>query len=406
MNKKQFVILLGFVVVLGLWGFNQWRARDAAWRGPGGTTAAGQKLLGDFDLNAVAQLAISQGTNELVLAKKNDLWRVAQRGDYPANFADLSSLLVKLKDLKVVQTEPIGAAQLPRLELAPGGANPPTVVEFRSNEGKSLQRLTLGKKHMKSGGDSSMGGMDGDAGWPDGRYVQVGETKDSVAVVSDPLTDLEPDAKRWLKKDFIKVEKPKSIAVTFPEATNSWTLTRDSEAATWTLTNPQAEEKLDTSKSSAVTSPFTSASITDVALGLTPEQAGLDRATNITITTFDGFEYVVRVGAKTNDNYLVAVKVTASLPKERVAAPDEKPEDKAKADKEFADRRKQLEEKLAQESALGAWTFEMTTWTVDSLLKARRELLEEKPAEPANPTEPPASEPTAPPDVFAPPPGN
>jgi len=70
---------------------------------------------------------------------------------------------------------------------------------------------------------------------------------------------------------------------------------------------------------------------------------------------------------------------------------DEKPEDKAKADKEFADNLKRWQDKLATESAFGKWTYQVASWTVDPLLKKRGELLEEKPAEtpPVEAAEPP-----------------
>jgi hypothetical protein len=129
-----------------------------------------------------------------------------------------------------------------------------------------------------------------------------------------------------------------------------------------------------------VTSPFSSPSLNDVALGLTPEQSGLDKPTVIKITTFDGFDYTVNVGAKQNEDYLLTVAVTGNFPKERAAVADEKPEDKAKADKEFADNLKRLQDKLTTESAFGKWTYQVASWTVDPLLKKRGELLEEKPA--------------------------
>ena len=379
MNKKQFLILVVLVAVLGLWGLSRWRGQTSSYNGGG--NAVGQKLLGEFDVNAVAQLAIKQGTNELLLAKKDDVWRVAQRNDYPANFSEISSLLLKLKNLKVVQTEQVGPTQLPRLELAAGGSNAPTVVEFRDASGKAFKTLTLGKKHMQSGGQSSpMDEMGGGGGYPDGRYVQVSGATDSVALISDPLTDVEPAAGRWLSKNFFKVEKTKSISVTFPEATNSWTLTRESETGEWKLADAKAEEKLDSGKSASVTSPFSSPSLNDVALGLTAEQSGLDNPTTIKITTFDGFDYTVNIGAKQNEDYLLTVAVAGNFPKERAAVADEKPEDKAKADKEFADNLKRLQEKLATETAFSKWTYQVASWTVDPLLKKRGELLEEKPA--------------------------
>jgi hypothetical protein len=104
----------------------------------------------------------------------------------------------------------------------------------------------------------------------------------------------------------------------------------------------------------------------------------LDKPTVIKIATFDGFEYTVNVGAKTNENFLLTVAVTGNFPKERPAVADEKPEDKAKADKEFADKLKAQQEKLATETAFGKWTYQVAAWTVEPLLKKRSELLEGK----------------------------
>lgn len=379
MNKKQFLILVVLVAVLGVWGLSRWRGQNSSWRGGG--AVAGKKLLGEFDVNAVAQLAIKHGTNELLLAKKDEIWRVAQRNDYPANFGEISAFLLKVKDLKIVQTEQVGPSQLPRLELAASGTNQPTVVEFRDANGKALQTLTLGKTLMEnSGANAGMDEFGGGGGYPKGRYVLVSGMTDSVAVISDPLADVAPDAGHWLSKTFFKVEKPRSVSVTFGEATNSWTITRESEAGEWKLADAKADEKLDSGKSAGVTSPFTSPSLNDVALGLTPEQAGLDKPTVIKIATFDGFEYTVNVGAKTNDNFLLTVAVAGNFPKERPAVADEKPEDKAKADKEFADKLKAHQEKLATETAFGKWTYQVASWTVEPLLKKRSELLEDKPA--------------------------
>lgn len=379
MNKKQFLILVVVVAVFGAWGIARWRGQNSSWSGGG--AVAGQKLLGEFDVNAVAQLAIKRGTNELLLAKKDNLWRVAQRNDYPANFGEISTFLLKLKDLKIVQADQIGASQLARLELAASGTNLPTVVEFRDASGKALQTLTLGKTILDASPASSpMDEFGGGGGYPKGRYVQTSGMTDSVAVISDPLADVAPDAGHWLSKTFFKVEKPKSVSVTFAEATNSWTLARETEAGEWKLVDAKAEEKLDSAKSSGVTSPFSSPQLNDVALGMTPEQSGLDKPTVIKVSTFDGFDYTVNVGAKTNDNFLLTVAVAGNFPKERAAVADEKPEDKAKADKEFADTLKAQQEKLATEAAFGKWTYQVASWLVEPLLKKRSELLEEKAA--------------------------
>src|SRR5262245_39421095 len=83
MNRKQLVILLVLVVVLG--GAALLIRNKEAASSQSGHATIGQKLLGNFAVNDVAHIVLKQGTNELNLAKKEELWRVRERNDYPAN---------------------------------------------------------------------------------------------------------------------------------------------------------------------------------------------------------------------------------------------------------------------------------------------------------------------------------
>ncbi|MGZ4987507.1 MAG: hypothetical protein ACXWBP_05665, partial [Limisphaerales bacterium] len=99
----------------------------------------------------------------------------------------------------------------------------------------------------------------------------------------------------------------------------------------------------------------------------------------LVLETFDNFTYTIKLGKVTSENnYYTQVSVTANLPKERTPGKDEKPEDKAKLDKEFADKNKPLQEKLASEQKLDKWTYLMASWTVDPLVRNRADLLEVK----------------------------
>ena len=377
MSRKQFVFLLVLVVVLGGAGLMLYRNQNASWAGGG--AAVGQKLLGEFAVNDVAQIAIKQGANALTLAKQDDLWRVRERAGYAANFSEISGLLLKLRDLKVVQTEKVGPSQLPRLALATGqGTNAATVVEFRDASGKALKTLLLGKPHVKAGAKRSPREEFGGGGYPDGRYVMLGGAADTVALISDPLSNVEVKPDAWLNKDFFKVEKVRAVAATFAAATNSWKLTRETEAGEWKLAEARPDEQLDAAKASGVANPLSSPSFADVAIGAKPEETGLDKPTVIALETFDGFNYTVKVGAKTNDNYFLTVAVAANLPQVRTPGKDEKPGDKDRLDKEFKEKQKKLEEKLAQEKAFEKWTYLVTGWTVDPLLKERSQLFVEK----------------------------
>src|ERR1700682_6472899 len=106
MNRKQLALLLVVIVVLGGAGLIVRNQQNEARHS--GNQGIGKKLVEDFPINDVATIALKQGTNELHLVKKDGLWRVRERNDYPANYSEISGFLLKLNDLKTVQTEHIG----------------------------------------------------------------------------------------------------------------------------------------------------------------------------------------------------------------------------------------------------------------------------------------------------------
>ena len=402
MNRKQLGILLVLVIVLGGAGILLRKRQNASW--DSGNAAIGKKLLGDFPVNDVAHIVLKEGTNEVNLAKKDDLWRVRERNDYPANYSEISDFLLKARELKITQTDKVGPSQLSRYGLVTGAAtNAAMSVEFKDQADKSLVSLLLGKKHMKkSDRPNPYGGEMGEEGWPDGRYVKAGTDSENVVLISEPLANIEPKPENWLNKDFFHVEKVKSVAVAFPAATNSWKLSRETESGEWKLADAKPTEKLDTSKASSVANPLGSPAFVDVSTKAKPEELGLDKPTTITVNTFDHFTYTLKVGPKTNDNFPLTVAVSADLPKERTAGKDEKAEDKDKLDKEFKEQQKKLEEKLAQEKSYDKWIYLVSTWTVDPLLKERSQLLVEKKEEPKKDEAKPAESKVEVPDIKPP----
>lgn len=342
-------------------------------------TNVGGLLLGQFDVNAVAGLRLTQGTNAVNIAKSGDDWVVRERGDYPANFEDVRSLVRKLAELKVTQPVKVGASRLPLLELTKEAG---TVVEFLDKDGKALKSVTLGKQLTAGGGDSS---PFGGGGMPNGRYVQTGAGAESVVVVNDPLSSARTDASEWMAKDFFKVEQPVSVVVAGTSPTNSFSLSRTNEFGDWTLADAQAGEELDKNKLYSFNSLLSSPSFNDLVLAPDLAKLGLEQPTRATIRTAGGFTYEVKLGTADGDNYPLQVSVSADLKREREPGADEKPEDKARLDKEFADKLAKQEAKLKAEQAFAKWTYTVSKWTVDALLKGRAELLAEKKGEEAKP---------------------
>ena len=374
MNRKQFFILLVLIAVIGTAGLLVRQRDNHSWQSAG--TALGGKLLPGLAVNDIAQVTIKSGAGELNLAKRENLWRVRERGDYPANFAQISELLIKFGELKIAQSQEVGASQLGRFQLLPPGtgANAGTLVEFKDQAGKPLGSVRLGKPHQRQPG----AGAPSDEGYPDGRYVLVGADAKTLAVISDPLDNVQPKPDAWLNKDFLSIEKPATIAVRFPEATNSWQLTRATETNDWELADIKPGEKLDATKLASVTRPFSSPSFNDVAPTETPaDPAPATNSTVVTVTTLDGFSYVAQVGEKQGENYPIHFTITANLPTTRLAAKEEKPEDKAKLDEAFKQQQNRLTAKLNKEKAFTSRVYYLPAYSVDEFLKPRGQLLTE-----------------------------
>jgi len=396
MNRKQLSLLIVVCVVLGAAGLFLSKRKEADWNKA--SAELGQKLVKDFPINDVAQLRIKSHDAEVSVVKKGDDWVVKERGEYPANFGEVIDALRKFLDVKVAQPQPITQAQLGRLELLPpdSATNSGTLVECKDANGKTLVALTLGKKYMKQAkSDSQFGG----GSWPAGRYVMVGNDPKKVALVGDTpsLNNLEPKPEQWLNKDFFKVEKLKAVSVVATHATNNWKLARETETGEWKLTDAKGDEKADSSKVSGMNYLLNSPSFNDVALTWSFNETNKP-TTTAALETFENFKYTVKLASKGGDDYYLNVAVTATLPKERTGATtNETKEVKEKLDKEFKEKTEKLQEKLKTEQTYGKWTYVVSKWTVDNLLKERKDLLAEKKEEPkkeeTKPAEPKPVEP-------------
>jgi hypothetical protein len=378
MNRNQLLVLLVVLAVLGGAGLVLMNHNRETWSEKEG--AMGQKVLPNFPVNDISQIHVKGNGGDLHLVRKNDVWAVEERGDYPANFSQVRDLLVKLVDLKVAQSEPIGPSQLARLELEqPGkGAGSGTLVEFQNAQGKTLDSLLLGKKHMRSN-ERAQASPFGGGEFPDGRYVLKPEDPKDALLISDALSDIDTKPEPWLNHDFFKVDKVASVSFVSANATNSWTITRTSETSPWVLSDLKPGEILDSNKVSSVGSTLNFPSFVDVSTNAKPEETGMDKPQLVTIETFDHFTYKLKIGKKTpENNYNLNVAVSADIPAQRAAGKDEKPEEKTKLDKEFADKNKPLADKLKQEQSLAKWTYLVNSWLVDPLIRDRSQLMVDK----------------------------
>lgn len=391
MNSRQLTLIVVFAVVLGAIGWILFHRGARAWESQ--PTSSDAKVIA-FPLNDAAHITIKDGTNELNLVRKEDGWVVRERADYPANFEQVSRLLQKVWNLKPVQTLEVGPSQLGRFDLVEpaNGAKGGTLLELKNNDEKPIAALLVGKQYFKKSDQnfSPAGGL------PAGRYVMPEDGSKRVALISDPLQDLVVKPEHWLSREFIKVEKPKTIALDGATPAMKWKLERENESADWKLADVKPGEELDKSKTSGLVNSISNMRFTDVLdPQAKPETTGLDHPSTATIETFDGFTYTLKTGKLDGEAYPITLLVEATLPAQSSSTPDEKPEDKKKREDEFSKEKKTLEEKLAKEKRFEGRPFLVNKFAVEQLLKNRADLIKTESS--------PSPTPSSPPKVAVPP---
>lgn len=373
MNRKQFLILIAALVVLGGAGLALFWQDIAEYRESG--AKIGAKLLPDLKIADVAEIRLRDAKNEVTLVRKEKGWAVQERGGYPADFTAISDLMVKLIELKITQSEQVAAKLYPRLDLGePGkGEGAGTVMEFKDAAGASLARIVLGKKVLKKDPMNPLPGARD--GVPAGRYVLPPAAKDRVVAVSDPLSAAEASPGKWLKKDFFKAERIRTLAVGPEGKAPEWKVARKEEWGEWRFANGGA---LDASAAVAAVNKLGSMSFVDVVPE--PDRDPLHKATVVVAETFDNLTYRIRIAKRTTgDDYQVRVTVSGAPPRKRVPEKGEKPDDKERRDKDFAEMLKALEARIEAEKALAAWGYIVAGREVEPLLTTRSEMTATKP---------------------------
>jgi len=376
MNRKQFLWLMLAVVIMGGAGLALFWQDLTAYRDSG--AKIGAHLLPQLKVSDIAKLRLQDATDEVTLVAKDQVWRVEQRGGYPADFAEISGLILKLLDTKVVQSEAVGASLHPRLNLAVPGKGVKegtgTLVELSDAAGKILVSMVLGKVSLKKDPLNPL--PNAKDGVPAGRHVLVAGKGDNVFVVSDPLEKAVARPGAWLARDFFKIERIKTLQRAEADAASgaaSWKITRDEEWGQWKWAAGGGQ--LDPSAAVSANNALSGLTFTDVILD---ERAGIDKAVTLTAQTFDNLTYTVKLAPHANGDFVLRFNVTGAPPKTRKPEAKEKPEDAAKRDQEFAIIRRNLEARVMLEQVRSQWAYVVPGKLVAPLLLSREQMLAPK----------------------------
>jgi hypothetical protein len=360
MNRKQFLMVLMALAIVGGAGLILIHRNQDTWMGH--EAKAGDRVLPGFRMNDVSVIHVRGSGDDFNVIHTNDIWRVQERNDYPADFALIRDFLLKIRDLRVVQSDLIGPSALSRLDLEPpgSGTNGATLMEFRGQRGELLGSLLMGKKHRRPQNGSEPPGLHG---LFDGCYVLLPDDPGNALLVSDDLAAASPDPGSWLSEDFFKAENTKYISLVSPRAADSWEISRADDSSPWTLSNARPGEALNGNAASDISQILEFAAFDDVARktpALTASD-GLDNPVVITALT-DHFAYTIKVGRmEPNGDYPITVNVQGNIPD---------------TDPDAAD----LRAKLAKEQALAPWIFDAGTW-MGRILHGKSALLEQAASE-------------------------
>jgi Domain of unknown function (DUF4340) len=348
MNARFAAVMLVLLAVLGgaaVLVYQQQHARE-----PSNVAALGRPLLQGLAAPDIASIRIAGPEAIITLEHKGKDWVIDERGGFPADFDKVRAFVLEALELKIGQSEPIGAQDRARLQLLEPdkGEGAGTLVEFRAAGGKPLASLLIGKKYFKQAP------ADPQTAAADGRFVLLPADPGTVYVVSDPLAQATARSAAWIDRSGISAQKVKALEVTLA-GEPPWKIERASENADWKLVGAKAGEKVEVTKANAASYSLSLLEPADVAPpGTSAQSAGFDKPTaTIVATTFGGLTYEFTVGRLDGANYYLRFT--------RQGEPDKKDE-----------------ARLAREKALEPYTLLVAKTKLDDTLKKRSELLEKK----------------------------
>ena len=194
MKRRSLLSLMAVAVVAAIVILIYNANRNARWE----AAHRELKVLPDLAVNDVTQIHATAPDAVLTVARKEDLWRVAERNGYQADFSKVRDLLRTFWELKAVREVEVGPSQFDRLQISPPGkgAGSGTQVELAGPAGKALATLVIGKP-LQSEPEPGVPA-------PGGRFVYNPANKDHVYVVAGSFYGLEPlQVNQWLDKTFI-----------------------------------------------------------------------------------------------------------------------------------------------------------------------------------------------------------
>jgi len=382
MKGKTLVLLVVAAAVLG--AVAVWTSKDREKAVP---ATLGRLIFPDLPVNDVERITLRSSGGQASVVKEKGTWVVPDRYNYPADFARVKGLLIKLADLKIGQVIRADEKQRRTLKmLAPGTGKAGedetgSLLELGGADGNTVAALLIGTTHMRAPRGQSPYGE-----FPDGSYVSP-DDGESIYLVSQVLDNVPKEPRNWLDQEFLNVPASEVAAVTItgPDRPDV-TLVRGEESSQLELQGLGDKEETDPSKLYSVEAALSYLKFEDVAdPTLTDEQLGMGSPALFILETKKQEIYTVEIGAAEEEsgNRYLRVKVALKDAEEEEPAGESEGDEpdaaeKAGQDKEKAER-EELETRVAGlNDRLGRWTYLVSSYKAGGMLARREDLVKAK----------------------------
>lgn len=366
MKKNHLLILLAVAIIVGLAGIYFQISQSAGWS----ESKTDRTIFQNLAVNDITKIQLRSVPASVTLEKKGDEWRVADRDDYPADFAKIRGLIETLWGLKAGQVMQVGPSQLGRLKvIAPGqGSESGVEINLKGDKDKEIASLIIGKSMDRS--DTATGAA------ATGRFVYNPAVKDRVYLVSESFYSVDPvSVGSWLDKAFIALGEIKEIDQSAWSNNPGWKVLRKDPKADWQLEDLKSGETFDKSFAQSL-STFAPTFVDVRPASVPPDETGLKDPFKVSVKTFDGFTYDFLLGKEGPDKTRYAqLRISADLSSVRTPEPNESADEKKKKDEEFDRKIAALKERLEKEKGFEKWVYLIPDWNVEQILKRRDEIV-------------------------------
>src|SRR5262245_54421731 len=147
-------------------------------------------------LGDVASVSVVHDGSTVTLIRDGDSWLVAEKGNYPANAAKISQVVLAMADLELVEPKTQKADRYSRLEVE----DPGSLVSVKAKSGATLAELIVGKRRY----DRLGAGNDG---------VYVRKPGDSLAWLARGALDPSGEMPSWLDRRILDIPESRIAKV-------------------------------------------------------------------------------------------------------------------------------------------------------------------------------------------------